>query len=202
MRRLVKFLLASGVACLAAGAAGPAWCTSLTPLNLPEMVGAADRIIVGRAMEEWTGRDEHGLPATITTFQISRALKGGPLRTVRGKHLGVTRVQPDGLAVWVEGMPRYRIGGEYVLLLDRDSRLGFTAPVGLFQGVFEVRTAENGRRAAVNGVNNANLVRGLEPDGLETLGLSPARFPFVARGRGPMYLDDLLAMIDRVQAAR
>lgn len=202
MRSLGKFLIASGVALVAAGGAGPAWSISLLPLNLPEMVGAADRIIVGRAVDEWTGRDEHGLPATITTFQINRALKGGPLQTVRVKHLGVTRVQPDGLAAWVEGMPRYRIGGEYVLLLDRDSRLGFTAPVGLFQGVFEVRTADNGRRAAVNGVNNANLVRGLEPDRLETLGLSSERFPFVGRGRGPMYLDDLLAMIDRIQAAR
>jgi hypothetical protein len=190
------------IAAIALMNATPAWSTSLLPVNLPEMVGAAHRIIVGRAVDEWTGRDEHGLPATITTFAISRSLKGGPLQTVRVKHLGVTRVQPDGLAVWVDGMPRYRIGGEYVLLLDRDSHLGFTAPVGLMQGVFEVRPAENGRRAAVNGVNNANLVRDLEPESLQTLGLSTERFPFVSRGRGPMHVEDLLGMIEQIQAAR
>jgi len=182
-------------------AANHAWSASVLPVNLPEMVRSADRIVVGRAVEEWTGRDEHGLPATITTFQISRAMKGGPLQTVRVKHVGVTKVQPDGLAAWVDGMPRYRVGGEYVLLLDRESRLGFTAPIGLFQGVFEVRPAGAGRRAATNGVNNANLMRDVGAEDLERLGLTTDRFPFVSRGRGPLHLEELVAMIERIQAA-
>jgi hypothetical protein len=180
----------------------PAWSTSLFPVNLPEMVGKADRIFVGRAIEEWTGRDANGIPATITTFEITRGLKGELAAAVSVKHLGVTEVQPDGLAAWLEGMPRYRRGTEYLLLLNRDSHLGFTSPVGLFQGAFEVRPAENGRRAVLNGVNNANLLLGLDAEKQARLGLSREDFPFVARGRGLMHLEELVGMIERLQGVR
>jgi hypothetical protein len=191
-----------GLAVAAIALAPPAWSTSLLPFTLPEMIGKSDRIVVALAVDEWTGRDEHGIPATITTFDISRSLKGGPFRTLKVKQFGVTRVQPDGLAAWIEGMPRYERGKEYLLLLGPDSRLGFTMPVGAFQGAFEIRDTGGGRKAAVNGIDNANLFRGIDEAGLARLGLAAGEFPFVSRGRGPMRLEELETMIGRLASGR
>lgn len=178
--------------------APPVWSSSLRPVNLPEMVLQADRIVVGRAVSEWTGRDEHGFPATLTTFEVSQVLKGGPMQRVRVKQLGVTKVQPDGLATWIDGMPRYQQGAEYLLFLNPDSMYGFTMPVGAFQGAFEIRVAGPGKKAVLNGVNNANLLRGIEAEDLARLGLTPEAFPFVSRGRGPLHLDELAGMVERL----
>lgn len=197
-QRVTAILFALVTAALSLVATEPAWCSSLTPVNLPDMVRQADRIVVGRAVSEWTGRDGRGLPATVTTFEVSRVLKGGPWRRIEVKQLGVTRVQPDGLAAFIEGMPRYRPGAEYLLFLSPDSVLGFTMPIGAFQGAFEVRAAEPGRKAVLNGLDNANLLRGLEAEDLAGLGLTPDAFPFVARGRGPLPLEEMARMIERL----
>jgi hypothetical protein len=183
---------------IALAATSTARASSLPPVNLPEMVRQADRIVVGRAVSEWTGRDQHRLPATITTFEISQVLKGGPIGRIEVKQLGVTQAQPDGLAVWIDGMPRYQQGAEYLLFLNPDSVYGFTMPVGAFQGAFEVRPAERGKKSILNAVNNANLLRGLEAEDMARLGLTPDRFPFVSRGRGPMHLDEIAGMIERL----
>jgi hypothetical protein len=184
------------------GSAVPVWSTSLVPLNLPDMVGHADRIVVARAVDEWTGRDQHGIPATITTFEVSRSLMGGPLQTLRVKQVGVTEIQPDGLVAWVEGMPRYIKGTEYLLLLGGDSALGFTSPVGLMQGAFELRPAATGGKVALNGVDNANLFLGVDAATLTRIGITPEHFPFVGRGRGGVQLDELVQLIERLTSAR
>jgi hypothetical protein len=178
--------------------APPAWSSSLRPVNLPQMVQQADRIVVGRAVSEWTGRDERGFPATRTTFEVSQVLKGGPLRKIEIKQLGVTKVQPDGLATWIDGMPRYQQGSEYLLFLNPDSIFGFTMPVGAFQGAFEVRQAEPGKKVVLNAIGNANLLLGLEAEDLARHGLTADKFPFVSRGRGPLHLDELAGMIERL----
>lgn len=203
MRRFViESVLKSGGAVVLAVAAlvgtPPAWSSSLRPVNLPQMVQQSDRIVVGRAVSEWTGRDERGFPATRTTFEVSQVLKGGPLQKIEIKQLGVTKVQPDGLATWIDGMPRYKQGTEYLLFLNPDSIFGFTMPVGAFQGAFEVQRAEPGKKAVLNGIGNANLLLGLEPEDLARLGLTADKFPFVSRGRGPLHLDELTGMVERL----
>lgn len=199
--RIRKRRLAGVAAVLALALMAPAWSASLRPVNLPDMVHQADRIVVARAVDEWTGRDERGIPATITTFEVSQSLKGGPLTRIRVKQLGVTEVQPDGLATWVEGMPRYRAGAEYLLFFKPDSVFGFTAPVGAFQGAFLVRTAEAGKKAVVNEINNANLLWGLDSEQRIRLGLLPENFPFVTRERGPMYLEEMAGIVEHLLRA-
>src|SRR5437867_11141686 len=130
MNRSTWVLRITGFVVAVIAIATPARASSLVPMNLPEMVGKADRIVVARAVDEWTGRDERGIPATITTFEISRALRGGPLRSLRVKQFGVTRVQPDGLAAWIDGMPRYERGRGYLSFVPPERRLGFAVPVG------------------------------------------------------------------------
>ena len=198
MKPIGRNLARAGITALVLAVTVPAWGASMRPVNLPEMVQQADRIVVARAVDEWTGRDERGIPATITTFEVSRSLKGGPLVRIQIKQFGVTEVQPDGLATFVEGMPRYQKGSEYLLFFKPDSVFGFTAPVGAIQGAFLVRTAEQGKKAVVNGVNNANLLHGLEDERKIRLGLLPERFPFVSRERGPIYLDEAEGMVDHL----
>ena len=195
----MRRVLAVGVtvtACLAV--AGVSWCSSLVPVNLPEMVRQADRIFVVTAVSERTGRDERGIPATVTTFKVSQVLKGAHAARIEVKQFGVTEVQPDGLAAWIDGMPRYQAGSEYLLFLKPDSVFGFTMPVGAFQGTFDVKPAGQGKKAIVNSLGNANLLRGLEAEDLARLGLTPESFPFVSRGRGPMHLDEMTRMVERL----
>ena len=201
MRRIFLNLTRVGIAALVLAVTVPVWGMSLRPVNLPEMVQQADRIVVARAVEEWTGRDERGIPATITTFEVTQSLKGGPLSRIRIKQLGVTEVQPDGLATFVEGMPRYQKGTEYLLFFKPDSVFGFTSPVGAFQGAFRVRTADQGKKAVLNGVNNANLLYGLDDEHKIRLGLLPEHFPFVSRERGPVYLDEVSGMVQHLLKA-
>ncbi len=177
----------------------PAGSTTLLPENLAGLVDGADRIFLGRVISEWTGRDEHDLPATITTFKIMEVLKGNLPEELPVKQLGVTEVQPDGLATWVDGMPRYRLGFDYLIFLPADSSLGFTSPVGLFQGAFTILQDSSGIVVATNGINNANLFLGVGSEELIQLGLTPETFPFTLQGRGPVPLTEILGMVQQVR---
>ena len=188
-----------GVFVLLLASLTPAGSTTLLPVSLPELVDGADRIFLGRVISEWTGRDEHGLPATITTFKILEVLKGNLPTELSVKQLGVTEVQADGLATWVDGMPRYRLGFDYLIFLPADSSLGFTSPVGLFQGAFTVHLNSSGTPVATNSINNANLLLGVGSEELLQLGLTPEAFPFTLKGRGPVPLTEILEMVQKVR---
>src|SRR5262245_66693849 len=85
MRRALA-VAAAVTTCLAV--AGVSWCSSLVPVNLPEMVRQADRIVVVTAVSERTGRDERGIPATVTTFKVSQVLKGAHVARLEVKQFG------------------------------------------------------------------------------------------------------------------
>jgi hypothetical protein len=141
--------------CLLAGARA-AVATMVLPLDLDAMTAAADRVFVGRVVTVRSGRDDHGLPVTWTTFTVEDALKGAPPKTLEIKQLGVDRPLADGGVFRIPALPTYRVGEEVVLFLHPDSRQGFTSPVGLGQGRFRVRR-DGGSAVVENDVGNSNL---------------------------------------------
>ena len=57
-------------------------------------------------------------------------------------------------------MPQYKVGEEDVIFLSGESDVGLTAPIGIWQGKFDVKTSSTGEKLVVNGTGNRGLLRG------------------------------------------
>lgn len=123
-------------------------------LNLREMVGASGMIFMGVVSQAQGGTDEHGELVTYTTFKVERAIRGVPPEGVTIKQLGGEK---GGLGVRLEHMRYFREGERVLVMLYPTSNLGFTSPVGLNQGIWEI--SNDGR---VHGVSDGAL-QGLDP---------------------------------------
>jgi hypothetical protein len=58
----------------------------------------------------------------------------------------------------IHGVPRFAVGEEYVIFLPKASSLGFTSPIGLSQGKFDIRK-RNGDTLVSNGRSLAALMK-------------------------------------------
>lgn len=135
--------------------------TTLRFVNLEEMTLSSQRIFVGTCLNRTRGEDPRGIPYTLYTFEITNSIAG--IRSashVTFKQFGFyepaqgdSRVRRFGA---IAGMPSYEPGQSYLLFLGPESRLGFSGPVGLGQGVFAIRR-EGTETMAVNAVGNRNL---------------------------------------------
>jgi hypothetical protein len=153
---LCLFLLVRGAA--------PAFGMSYpVALDLTALATKAERIVVGRVMSRAGGRDSLGLPATVYRLRVERVLKGRAPRRLVIKQFGVPVAIEDpatGVVTFpIDGMPVYAPGRRYLLFLNGTSDVGFTSPVGLAIGAFEVLPGD----LAQNGLRNAGL--GLESRG-------------------------------------
>ena len=114
----------------------PLMAQTVTDIPLDRMVGESETIFVGTVLETRGGLDENGDIATWTTFRVDQPVRGilpGGTRTV--KQFGGTA---EGMSSTVEHM-RYFTEGERVLVMFYpESRLGYTSPIGLSQGVWPV----------------------------------------------------------------
>ncbi len=143
--------------------------TTTARMNLAELATRSGRIFVGKCLSvtEATVPGPGGgqLPYTEYTFSVTKAIKGSIGATISVRQLGAQR--PDfvrGRNRTIVGMPQYKIGEEYVLLLTKESRLGLTVPVGMAQGSFKTYfDAQTGQKKVVNGLNNAGLFNKMEP---------------------------------------
>ncbi len=156
-----QFTLLFGIA-LILTATSPLEATTLKLMNLADLVENSTRIFTGICQEVSTGLDENNLPYTSYSFRVTDSLYGMTnQQVVVVKQFGLR--EPIQLAngltqvTRIEGMPHYVPGSEYMLLLNKESSLGFSAPIGLVQGAFLVQ-AKGSYRTVVNGMGNANLL--------------------------------------------
>lgn len=186
---LVATLLALGVT--------PLDAASVLPLNLEELAGHADRVFVGRVTAVVRARDpQHALPVRYTTFDVVRKIKG-PLPdrlTIKQVASGV-----PGQRSVVPGAGRFRAGDELLVFLYPDSTLGFTSPVGLFQGQLPVVRDATGRRMIVGEFTPRRLLAGLRNDWVALSVLSHASqlrgLPVSCRA---IEYDELMRVLDRL----
>ena len=137
MKRLAALFL------LALASVFPAFATSVLPMDLDQMVAASAVAFDGTCTGNRTGRDPvSNLIVTYTTFAVHDVLKGDVGATYEIKQIG--GALPNGLQHHVEGVPRFAVGQEYVVLLPQASSGGFSSPVGLSQGQFTVTQTEKG----------------------------------------------------------
>jgi len=150
-----------------------AHAATVVPVNLEEMVDGADRIFVGRALTIRRSTDPVShLPVRYTTFDVIRAIKGDLGATVTIKQLASD--VPGQVSV-IPGTPFFPIGKEYVLFLHKDSSIGFTNPVGLFQGRLPVVTERDGTRTVVGPFTSSRLLSGLQRSWIKSSVLGATR---------------------------
>ncbi len=140
----------------------PLGATSLKMVNLADMVGHSKRIFSGICQEVSSGLDENKMPYTSYSFRVTDSIYGiANQQVVVVKQFGLAEPMQleNGVTnlTRIEGMPRYVPGQEYLLLLNKESSLGFSAPIGLLQGAFLVQGTGTSR-TVVNGMGNANLL--------------------------------------------
>lgn len=138
MKKRTLGLTLMGVAAVLAVAAS-ASATVMVELSLEELIRGADTIVHARVVD--TGvrmaiRDNSMEPETLTSFRVIEWIAGAGGETVRIRELGGVW-QGGGLRY--EGTPRYHLGEEVVLFLERRS----DAPhdlrtLGMVQGKFIV----------------------------------------------------------------
>ena len=130
--------------------ASPASATSLLPLTLEQLSTRADLIFHGRVIEDTTARDKRsGQIATFTTFEVIELIKGDAADRHTIKQIG-GHLKETGTTLRIQGVPRYVIGESYVIFLPEKSSLGFSSPLGLYQGSFTVSTID-GEAVVSNG---------------------------------------------------
>lgn len=124
--------------------------TSLLPLTLEQLSTRANLIFHGRVIENSTARDERsGQIATYTEFEVIELIKGDTADRHTIKQIG-GHLKETGTTLRIQGVPRYIVGDTYVIFLPEKSSLGFSSPLGLYQGSFTVSTID-GEQVVSNG---------------------------------------------------
>ncbi len=129
--------------------------TSLRVVNLEDLVRHSKTIFKGKCVNVLAGVDARGLPYSQYGFRVVEMLRGSPRDLVTVKQFGYSSRPGSGRAnvTRIAGMPEYLPDETYLIFLGPSSSLGFSAPVGLYQGAFWINDAKQ----AVNALGNRNL---------------------------------------------
>jgi len=184
----------------------PLGATSLKVMNLEDLVESSQRIFSAVCQNVSSGFDENNLPYTSYSFLVTDSIHGvANQQVVVIKQFGLAEpIQLDNGVTQlsrIEGMPRYVPGQEYLLFLNRESRLGFSSPIGLLQGAFRVQ-GRGTSRTVINGLRNANLLidtrkstQQRSQERLQNLSqTAPVTLPD-ERIRGPVSYDNLASLV-------
>ena len=132
--------------------------TSVLPVSLQRMATAAETIFHGAATGNEVKLDPtSGRVATYTTFKVIEIIKGEPGSTHTIKQIG-GQLPGSNVRQVIHGVPQFVIGQEYVVFLPKASSLGFSSPIGLSQGKFDIRKL-NGEAVVSNGRALAALTK-------------------------------------------
>jgi hypothetical protein len=157
MRTTIMRIIRLSLAALAAAAwLSPANATSVLPLFLDEVIDTAAVAFEGTCVDNRSERDPAtGFVVTYTTFEVRDVLKGDVASRHTIKQVGGA-LAGDQVDRRIDGIPRFAIGQDYVVFLAGVSSIGFSSPIGLSQGRFQVR-AQGATRVVANGRDFAEI---------------------------------------------
>jgi len=162
----------------------PAAATTVESLTTSAQAATADRIFVG-TVTAVTSRPNAATPKyfeTVVGFTVEDTVAGGVPATLE---ITLSGGEVGGIRQRVDGMPEFRIGERYVVLLEADREPRLTSPlVGFNQGLYRVVGADRAT-AVVRDRNGQPLATDVMPAG--------------ARSAGEPSLD---AFLDGLRAAR
>jgi len=127
-----------------------AQATSLKPLDLERLSTQAPLIFYGEVVNNHAVNDKQsGQIATLTTFKVIELIKGNTGEEHTIKQIG-GQLADSNTKMHIPGVPKFNNGSKYVVFLTEKSKLGFSSPLGLYQGSFSVETV-NGEQVISNG---------------------------------------------------
>ncbi|MBI4864481.1 MAG: hypothetical protein HY815_30115 [Candidatus Riflebacteria bacterium] len=188
-------------ALLLVAAVVPTWAATVLPMNLEEMVAHANRIFVGKAIAVRVTRDPYlQVPVRFTTFDVIRPIKGQLGATVTIKQMGSTI---PGQTSVIPGTLSFDIGREVVLFLTGESTIGFSNPVGLFQGALPVVTDRGGQKTVIGPFTPQRLLKGIKSQAVLYSVLSASTSPKgAAVGTTRVGYDQFMGTIERMVGGR
>jgi len=139
-------------------AASPALATTVMKVDVPDMTQTSEWVVRAHVTAVHNldlRRDGKGFftDVELTITEVYRGQNVPQRYTMRmiGGH------GADGMNLWIPGMPRFKVGQESVLFLERTS--AGHIPCGLGQGVWNVRPDLKGNNWVTQGGQGMHLVR-------------------------------------------
>ena len=194
----------------------PLRATMVLPLTLDQIAARADKIFVGRCESVSIDLDENRIPVTYVTYEVLQGIKGDVRRYETVKLIGVPKGgSPKGAVLADDGLlasrqrsdsvtspNEFSVGEEEILFLYRESRWGFTSPVGYGQGRFRIQTLSDGGQIVTNCFQSWVMKdQGTPP---ETMALrfkeskkTKSVLPIVG---GPFELQEFLSVVEEIVA--
>jgi len=176
---------------------------TVLPLGLERLYGDAKLIFLGECLTNSVQLDQQsGRVVTFTTFEVLETYKGNLGRSHTIKQIGGNL--PGALNVRIVGVPQFEVGKRYVVFLPPASKLGFSSPVGLNQGMFTLKTDARGTQTVSNGRDVGELMENI-PSKMPTRvasklsSLSKKELPANAKARAEIHLDDLRTILRGMQ---
>jgi hypothetical protein len=144
--------------------AGNLPATILEKVDFDRLCQSADSIVVGTCTTSACRWDRNQTTIlTVFGFDLSQTIKGTPARSVRVTTLGGV-IGDRGMNV--AGSPRFRIGEEYVLFLERDPEGGWRCK-GWSQGCYRVFVDPATRTRSVKGDTSGASLMGKDSTAIE-----------------------------------
>ncbi len=175
------------------------------PLGLDRLHGNAKVVFLGECLSNSVEMDQQsGRVVTYTTFQVLETYKGNIGSSYTIKQIG-GNLPGANLNVRMPGVPQFEVGKRYVVFLPPVSRLGFSSPVGLSQGMFTVKTDAAGAQVVSNGRDVGDLMENMAQSKIpsrvaDKLRAMPDRsLPANSKARAEMNLDDLRSVLRGMQ---
>ena len=180
---------------------GSASASMVLPLGLDRLHSDAKLVFLGECLSNSVEFDQQsGRVVTYTTFEVLETYKGKLGRSHTIKQVGGNLPQAN-LNVRMSGVPQFEVGKHYVVFLPPASKLGFSSPVGLSQGMFLVKTDETGAQVISNGRDVGDLLENMPQNKIpsrvsDKLRAMPDKdLPAHAKARAEMHLDDLRSVL-------
>jgi hypothetical protein len=207
IRRPLIWLL---FALLALGSSVTAQQLFTRQLNLAQLAERAEFIVHGRVVDarQMPHPDYPNIIVRKVTVAVLTNVRGAPVRVFtfleyvdrprirrpsRGESFSPNKARDNA----------YRPGHEVVVFLYARSRYGLTSPVGAQQGSFRVLQDRSGRKAVVNGVNNAGVFDNVAAAAqIDAMKLSVAEQSLTTVESGPVDLKAFLALVTRFASRR
>jgi hypothetical protein len=163
--------------------------------NIVELLAQSNDIVVGKIEAVTDGIDDHGVPYTEVTLEISESIRGNRAGAYKFRQFGLLapRLTADGrrkMMASPTGFPKYTRGEEVALFLRPSAAwTGFRMPAGVTGGKF---TIDAGR--VENGRGNAGLFENVDVD----RGVVTERDKrLLATASGPLNPDAFLSFVRR-----
>ena len=130
------------------------------PLNLAQITQFADRVFAGTPIKREEKLDLNtNIPVIEYTFKITELIKDSNKKIGSKNQITFRQWKP------ISGDADFNSDKKYVVFLNPDSEIGFTSPVGLWQGQFEIEEQKiNGVKIEFvrNRLSNRGLSRNLK----------------------------------------